>query len=122
MAATSLLLGLSYFVPILLIFSLLGYALLVTGIALDFVITPSPESLQVIRKVNPKLSLGDDNEIQIHIRNMRKQKIKGTIADNVPLTFQRRDTLFNYSDTQNSVFCFVSRMEENGKGRVAVHL
>lgn len=116
MAGISIALGLSVFVDILATIALSTLGILAVGFILDYRLTPGRDVLRVRRIVNPKLSLGDDNEIRLQLENERMQSVRGKITDNVPEEFQQRETefKFNLKGGSNKEFTYFVKPKERG--------
>ncbi len=92
----SLTMGLGYFWKEAILFSLLFFFICIFGVLVDYFLSSGSNNIEVKREVWKKLSLGDDNPVQLHLSNVRMQNVAGSLADNVPHIFQKRDTLFPF--------------------------
>ena len=63
-------------------------------IALEFFLHPGKKDFKIKRRLAPKLSLGDENEVELTIRNLRTMGFRIQLADNVPQKLQMMGVRF----------------------------
>lgn len=69
------------------------------------------------RRVLPeKLSNGDDNKIEIHIRNQYTFPVKSNIIDEIPFQFQKRDFKISKKIDANSEIAFTYSLRPTERG------
>lgn len=81
----------SYFVPVLYQLANIILLLLLLAVALDALLLYSKKGISAQRKVANRLSMGDDNKIELVIKNNYGFKTGMTIIDEIPVQFQVRD-------------------------------
>lgn len=81
----------SYFVPVLYQLANIILLLLLLAVALDTLLLYSKNGITAQRKVANRLSMGDDNKIELVIKNKYGFKTGITIIDEMPVQFQVRD-------------------------------
>lgn len=81
----------SYFVPVLYQLANIILLLLLLAVALDTLLLYSKNGITAQRKVANRLSMGDDNKIELVIKNKYGFKTGITIIDEIPVQFQVRD-------------------------------
>lgn len=81
----------SYFVPVLYQLANIILLLLLLAVALDALLLYSKNGITAQRKVANRLSMGDDNKIELVIKNKYGFKTGMTIIDEIPVQFQVRD-------------------------------
>ncbi|MFD2920505.1 DUF58 domain-containing protein [Terrimonas rubra] len=81
----------SYFVPVLYQLANIILLLLLLAVALDTLLLYSKKGITAQRKVANRLSMGDDNKIELVVKNNYGFKTGMTIIDEIPVQFQVRD-------------------------------
>ena len=87
----SLSLGGSFFLPEMRPWLLGGFLVFVGAVLLENLVTPDKDFFSLARKIAPKLSLGDPNEVQVTVKNIGKRSARIEVSDNVPEAFQLWD-------------------------------
>lgn len=85
----------SYFVPVLYQLANIILLLLLLAVVLDAVLLYSKNGITAERKLANRLSMGDDNKIELVIKNNYGFKTGMTIIDEIPVQFQVRDWKVN---------------------------
>lgn len=85
----------SYFVPVLYQLANIILLLLLLTVVLDAVLLYSKKGITAERKLANRLSMGDDNKIELVIKNNYGFKTGMTIVDEIPVQFQVRDWKVN---------------------------
>lgn len=85
----------SYFVPVLYQLANIILLLLLLTVVLDAVLLYSKKGITAERKLANRLSMGDDNKIELVVKNKYGFKTGMTIVDEIPVQFQVRDWKVN---------------------------
>lgn len=85
----------SYFVPVLYQLANIILLLLLLAVVLDAVLLYSKKGITAERKLANRLSMGDDNKIELVVKNKYGFKTGMTIVDEIPVQFQVRDWKVN---------------------------
>lgn len=89
---STLLFCISFFVPVLFWISVFFSASLFVLLVLDWIIIHANKTpLSVERSMGSLFSLGDDNKVEIIVRNLGKNKLRLEIIDELPVQLQVRD-------------------------------
>lgn len=86
----SLGLGGSYFLPEVRPFLLIAFFGLIGGITLELLLAPGKDFFKIVRKIAPKLSLGDANEVLLTVQNLSFKSARIQVTENAPKDFQLR--------------------------------
>ena len=110
--------ALSFIAPWLFKIGQLGLILLVScTIADSFLLIDKKRKLTVRRTVPNIISLGDENQIAIHVKNTTGLKIKIVIYDNLPFQLQNRDFKIESGLSKNEEKTFEYKVTPTSRGK-----
>ncbi|MFT2008659.1 DUF58 domain-containing protein [Pontibacter sp. 13R65] len=86
---------LSFFLPLLLVFSKIAFGVLLLCFLLDlFLLYRTKKGTFASRSMQEKLSNGSDNDIYLYLENKYSFSLHAEVIDELPFQFQKRDNLF----------------------------
>jgi uncharacterized protein (DUF58 family) len=103
-----------FFWPIAIIFTLVFFVFIVIDFGILFF---RKQSIIASRKIDAKLSNGDENEVQLFVQNSSNLLLNIEIIDELPIQFQKRDFLIKNSvkGFQKKMFPYSIRPVERGE-------
>lgn len=117
--------GLSFFWSFLLAMAFMIIFTWAVFAVIDYRLIPNKEKFEISREMAEKLSLGDENEITLSLKNKTKRYWKGFLGEDVPEFFQIRDAIFSFAIQGNAVQTFTYTITPRERGKYeykTVHL